>query len=80
MGEIRDSRGIAPTTVAQIYRRADGRYTFRWHDGRKYRYARELFGHDLGWLTVFDTERAARGKRIKSSVDITDEWDEQRCA
>ncbi len=57
-------------TVAQIYKRADGAYTFRWQDNGRYKYARELAGNDLGWPTLFAAERAARGFGIKSVVQV----------
>ena len=70
MGEKRNERGIAPTTVAQLYERPDKRWTFRYHDGTRYRYARSLAGNDLGWPTLVDTQRAARGFGIRNTVEI----------
>lgn len=64
--------GFGIETVAQIYRRPDGKFTFRWQEGTRYRYARELAGNDLGWLTLFAAERAARGFGIKNVVQIDD--------
>jgi hypothetical protein len=69
--------GIHPATIAQIFRRADGRFSFRYHDGKRYRSARELVGNDLGWATKHQAEIAARGHKIRNVVDITDEWDGQ---
>jgi hypothetical protein len=57
-------------TVAQIYKRQNGAFTFRWHDERRYRYARELAGHDLGWPSYDATAQAARGFGIKNHVRI----------
>ena len=72
MSKKKPANGFGVETVAQIYKRPDGKFTFRWHDGVRYRYARELAGNDLGWPSVFVAERAARGFGIKNAVEIDD--------
>lgn len=73
-------RRMTHDAVAQIYQRRTGEFAFRYHDGKRYRYAKELAGHDLGWPTFGAAETAARGFGIKKTVDVTDEWDDRRVA
>jgi hypothetical protein len=63
--------------VAQITRRSDGRYTFRVHDGRCYRGAKEFVKHDLGWSTECEAEVAARGCGFKHVVSLVEDWEKR---